>query len=148
MQSFFWLYLTINAADFRLFPLDRNTYGMFSTSHVGDLNVKSLKNYFQHFHWHSLNWKWKPFCKRATGFTFQKKGNVYRFPIIHVLHFFSKNASVCTYINISDTWRVKMWYTHKYDKGHVMLSSPLLLASKHGRISLLIKGTWPDNFGK
>ncbi len=26
MHSFFWLYLTINAADFRLIPLDRNTY--------------------------------------------------------------------------------------------------------------------------
>ncbi len=26
MQSFFWLYLTINAPDFRLIPLDLNTY--------------------------------------------------------------------------------------------------------------------------
>ena len=26
MHSFFWLYLTINAPDFRLIPLDRNTY--------------------------------------------------------------------------------------------------------------------------
>ncbi len=26
MHSFFWLYLTINAADFRLIPLDRYTF--------------------------------------------------------------------------------------------------------------------------
>ncbi len=26
MHSFFWLYLAINAPDFRLIPLDRNTY--------------------------------------------------------------------------------------------------------------------------
>ncbi len=29
MHSFFWLYLTINAANFQLILLDRNTYGMF-----------------------------------------------------------------------------------------------------------------------
>ncbi len=26
MHSFFWLYLTINAPDFQLIPLDRNTF--------------------------------------------------------------------------------------------------------------------------
>ena len=26
MVSFFWLYRTINVSDFRLIPLDRNTY--------------------------------------------------------------------------------------------------------------------------
>ena len=30
MHSFFWLYLTINAPDFGLIPLDRNTYDKMS----------------------------------------------------------------------------------------------------------------------
>ncbi len=46
MHSLFWLYLTINAPDFRLILLDRNTYEDIQI--LKDRNLKSL-SLLQHF---------------------------------------------------------------------------------------------------
>ncbi len=45
MHSFYWLYLTINAPDFRLIPLDRNTYKLTSIYHCVVLKL-SFYNYY------------------------------------------------------------------------------------------------------
>ena len=51
IHSFFWLYLTINAPDFRLIPLDRNTY--FANT------CTTINTVAWYWIWRFLLWYWK-----------------------------------------------------------------------------------------
>ena len=46
MEFLFWLYLTINAGDFRLIPLDRNTNGELYNRSSLPRYVKSLPRFY------------------------------------------------------------------------------------------------------
>ncbi len=54
MLSFFWLYLAINATDFRLILLDHNTYILILYLHVRKKTQESIRNTLTAYDWNNL----------------------------------------------------------------------------------------------